>query len=204
VPPNNQCVDATVFDVNDIIMAGQNIGATNKGRCATDATETGPGVFYSFTGTGNVMTVSTCGTNTKYPTVLSVTEGCPGTGTSCIADEDPGFPIPCVGAAGNGKTVTFDSTSGTEYKVMVDGETDTNQGIFDFQVVDYPAPPNDVCLDAEGIPLLAGLPPITVNPPTVLVGEIANATTIQATKTTTTCRPTSSERGVWYIFTGRL
>jgi hypothetical protein len=148
------------------------------------------------------MTVSTCGTNTKYPTVLSVTKGCPGTGTSCIADEGPGFPIPCLGAAGNGKTVTFDSTSGTEYKAMV--ESSAPDGIFDFQVVDYQAPDNDDCSNAVGIPLLPGQTPIAVDPPTVLVGEITGGSTIQATKSTTTCSPGSSERGVWYIFTGKI
>jgi hypothetical protein len=199
VPKNDQCIDAVVFEVNAITAAGTNFGATDKGRCATDATARGHGVFYSFTGTGNVMTVSTCGTNTKSPTALSVTQGCPGTGTSCIANEDPGFLIPCEGAAGNGKTVTFDSKSGTVYKAMV--ET-TPEGLFDFRVVDYVAPSNDDCLGAIGIPLEPGQPPISVNPPTVLVGKVEDSKTIQATKSTTTCNPTSSERGLWFIFTG--
>lgn len=111
-PPNDLCINAIPIDCGSSID-GTTVLATfdDVGTCVTS--NTAPGVWYTITGNGAPITVSTC-LAASYDTKLSVFEG------SC------GFLV-CVG--GNDdfsgcslrSQVTFNSVSGTTYYVLVHG-----------------------------------------------------------------------------------
>jgi hypothetical protein len=64
-PANDLCDNATALNVGSggsVCIAGTNIDATNDGApaCPGGLPQVGPGVWYSFIGNGNTVTVSTC------------------------------------------------------------------------------------------------------------------------------------------------
>ena len=144
-PPNDSCSQAVTAIVNAPFITSNNVDAGSDNVCG-DANIVANGVFYSFGGTGNVMTVSTCGSSTNFPTEITVSETC---GGKCIANQDPGFPVVCSDSKGNGRTLTFDSVTGVTYRTMVSGRTLLDAGVFNFNVTVRPAPINDVCDNAE-------------------------------------------------------
>lgn len=144
-PPNDACSQAGTVIVNAPFFTSNNVDAGNDTVCG-DSNVVANGVFYSFGGTGNVVTVSTCGSSTNFPTEITVSETC---GGKCIVNQDPGFPVICSDSKGNGRTITFDSVMGVTYRAMVSGRSLLDSGVFNFNVTDRPAPINDVCDDAE-------------------------------------------------------
>lgn len=88
------------------------------------ATDTANGVFYSFEGNGNIMTATTCGDYTQFPSAVYVSTGCD---ESCVANEDPGFATECD-AYTNGATLTFDSVPGQTYYAQIAGRSLADEG----------------------------------------------------------------------------
>ncbi len=80
------------------------------------------GLWYSFTGTGEDVTLSTCA-GTSYDTKLSVFSG-PCNALQCVAGSDDAPNCP-----GNTSSATFHTSAGTEYHVLVHGYNDS-QGEF--------------------------------------------------------------------------
>lgn len=109
-PPNDLCANAIPLECGSTIE-GTTVLATvdNVGTCGTS--NTAPGVWYTVTGTGQPITVSTC-IAASYDSKISVFSG------TCDA-------LVCVG--GNDdfcslrSQVTFNSVAGTTYHVLVHG-----------------------------------------------------------------------------------
>ena len=116
LPCNDLCVDAFSMDVGDTVL-GQTVGATFDSAPTCDTSNTANGVWYSFTGTGGDMTVSTCNGGYDYDTKVTVyKDGC--ATLSCVGGNDDDF-----GCSINTlmSTVTWDSDFGEEYLVLVHG-----------------------------------------------------------------------------------
>jgi hypothetical protein len=88
-----------------ILLPGPACGAANI---------TAKGLWYAFTGTGDDATLSTC-LNSAFDTKLSVFTGACGALT-CVAGNDDG-----PGCAGNTSALTFQTSAGTAYLVLVHG-----------------------------------------------------------------------------------
>jgi hypothetical protein len=112
---NDLCANAIA------LTCGQSITGTTNGVTATgDPTGSctvsvdGGGVFYSITGTGANITVSTCNTGTDFDTKLFVYRGTCSAYT-CVGGNDD------INASTSCSSVTFPSTYGTTYLVFVGG-----------------------------------------------------------------------------------
>ena len=111
VPANDLCANATPISCGDVV-AGTNVGATEQSVPTTGGT-VGAGVWYTFTGTGGGVTLSTCD-DADFDTEINVV-----TTTDCISytnvagnDDGPG----CTGFTSE---VTFTTTVGETYYVYV-------------------------------------------------------------------------------------
>jgi hypothetical protein len=109
-PPNDLCSDAIPLSCGASIE-GTTVLATfdNVGTCGTS--NTAPGVWYTVSGTGQPVTVSTC-TAASYDTKISVFSGSCGALT-CVGGNDD--------ACGLRSSVTFNSVAGETYFVLVHG-----------------------------------------------------------------------------------
>jgi gliding motility-associated-like protein len=134
---NNLCADAIPIECGTS-QSQTTVGATTAGA-PTFTCGTGPGsggLWYSYIGTGDVVTMSLCGS--AYDTKIQVFTGSCGTFT-CVAGNDD--------SCGAQSEVQFISTLGTTYYVYVFG-FGTAQGIFNLTVNCVPPPPapaNDNC-----------------------------------------------------------
>lgn len=132
-----------------IACGGEVTGNTEGGLIATAPTcaaanITARGLWYSFSGNGDDATLSTC-LNSGYDTKLSVFTGsC--SALTCVAGNDDGPNCP-----GNTSEVTFQTTAGTDYLVLVHGY-DADEGDFLLRLTCTPAcapVENDACTDAS-------------------------------------------------------
>ena len=119
VPPaNDLCANATALACGQT-LTGTTVGATATGdptgTCTTSVN--GAGVFYTITGTGANITVSTCNAGTNYDTKLFVYSGTCG-GFTCVRGNDDDSSCSTNGEA---SSVTFASVVGTTYYVLVGG-----------------------------------------------------------------------------------
>ena len=109
-PANDLCINATEVELNSI-TSGSTVGATipeGNLRC-DDVVVAGPGVWYSFIGSGNHVIVSTCNAVT-FGTKLSIYSG------GCVNGQDDGAPV-CIGSNNNA-----DGCSGGSSKVQIGRE----------------------------------------------------------------------------------
>ena len=185
VPINDLCVDAISITCGDTI-SGNTTQATN----AMDATACqgtppdgnisfGAGVWYTFLGTGDTMTLRTDHPGTDFDTQIQLyKDGC-GSLTCVDGDDD--------GGAGNRSLLGFMSEKVT-YHVYVDGFS-TNSGSFELSL-DCPFPVNDSCH------LATSLPPVTTSC-TLIKGNTGNATD---SGTHPDCDDVGSNRDIWYSF----
>lgn len=163
VPVNDLCGNAIDVACDDVV-SGDFLYATadNADGCLSDV---GPGVWYHFVGTGDDVTVSTCGSTTD--TELSIHEGACGSLT-CVGGNDD--------ACGLQSEFVFASTLGTDYYIFVgywSATTAPTEGAFDLSITCTPPPTapvnDDVC---SAISLNLGLNgPYSNLAATVEVGE---------------------------------
>lgn len=137
---NDTCATAAPLAPDSSVL-GTTIGATfDDGVAACGTALTAPGVWYTVTGTGNAMTVSTCSALTDYDTKLSVYCGdCDG--LNCIAGNDDDFG--CAFSTLQ-SSVSWCSQEGATYYVLVHG-FDINVGNFELTLSD-----GEPCEDAVG------------------------------------------------------
>ncbi|GAB3581046.1 hypothetical protein GCM10027345_23300 [Hymenobacter daeguensis] len=132
-PANDDCANATAIACGQTLN-GTTVGATTTGdptaSCSGITPSASPGVFYSFVGTGDIVTVSTCAAATAIDTKLFVYSGACGALT-CVGsnDDDSG-----CGANTLASTVTFTSVVGTTYYFMVQRFGSGNTGTFALNV----------------------------------------------------------------------
>ena len=179
VPPlaNDECTGAIPISCGGM-ATGSTSAATDSGGNAA------PDVWYSFT--TNILedvTVSLCGST--YDTAIRVFSDCPATNEVLFNDDSCGLQ--------SEGTFTADGTGGgATYYIMVEG-FGTSAGDFTLNVScipNVPAPPNDLCANAE---------PLTLD--LMASGTTAGATDDSTGATDdTTCEGFSFKSDVWYTF----
>ncbi|MFN8396585.1 MAG: T9SS type A sorting domain-containing protein, partial [Bacteroidia bacterium] len=175
VPSNDHCTGAIPVTCNST-QSGTTIGAT------ADNVFSSPGVWFQFTGTGGIVTMSLCN-GTNFDSQLNVYRLANGS-LSCLG--------PIHGVANNddfcgeNAQVTFASQLGVSYYVLLNGADASDFGNFTLEVSCPPdaTPSNDLC----------------DNPVTVYCGNDYSGTTIGATLDEPT--GVSGTYGVWYFATG--
>lgn len=175
VPSNDHCTGAIPVICNSTV-SGTTIGATADNVFAS------PGVWYQFTGTGGIVTLSLCN-GTNFDSQLNVYR-LDNNALSCLG--------PVHGVANNddfcgeNAQVTFSSQLGASYYILVNGADAGDFGNFNLGVSCSlsPVPNNDHCDNAV----------------TVSCGNDYSGTTIGATIDNPTGVPPTY--GVWYFATG--
>jgi hypothetical protein len=120
VPPSNDlCANALPLACGQTVT-GTTASATQTGdptaACNDETIDTG-GVFYTIRGTGQRITVSTCGLSTDFDTKLFVFSGTCGNYT-CVGGNDDATACSSNSTA---SSVAFNSVAGTAYLVLVSG-----------------------------------------------------------------------------------
>ncbi|MFD2721837.1 IPT/TIG domain-containing protein [Hymenobacter monticola] len=184
---NDLCADAIAVTCGQTVT-GTTVGATTAsdptGSCGGETVD-GGGVFYSIVGTGRAITVSTCATATRFDTKLFVYRGACGT-FICVGSNDDAN---CAARA-TASAVTFNSTLGTTYYVMVGGYG-TATGAFALNVSCVPPAPVVTSLSPVSGPVgttvtvtgtdFSNATSVTINGQNVSNLVVVNATTITFT-----------------------
>jgi hypothetical protein len=154
--PNDSCINAIPL-VCGTSYFGSTGNATNVGAptvCPVGAGDIG--VWYTFTGDGQFVTLSTCGSAIDSRiTVVSSATGCGGPYTCVISEDDDATDAGCGAFNADDASVEFVSVVGTQYFVYITaGGTDTNGDFVDdlfegpFSLSFDCAPVVNGCLDA--------------------------------------------------------
>ncbi|MGB3548312.1 MAG: PPC domain-containing protein, partial [Saprospiraceae bacterium] len=183
-PANDLCTAATPLTIGGAAVSGTTVAATQspEGTCIT-----GVDVFYSFTGNGNILTVTGTPVGTTFDMEIGLFSG------SCAAPMNDQCRDATFG--GDPEVLTLNSVAGASYFVYIGHWSDTQgvTGDFSVQVADTgnPSPTvseNDLCADA--INLVPGLNAL---------GNTTVATNIGALD----CDGTEIDGGgVWFTFIG--
>lgn len=181
-PVNDVCAGAISVACGDVITG--NTAASTSSDAPSGPTSISDGLWYVITGTGDDITVSTCGT-ADFDTEISVSEGSCGS-LSWVGGNDD-----ASGCTGSTSEYTFSSVAGTDYYVYVGHWNSTAgdaSGTFDLSITCTPPPPvptNDLCANAEAL----------------ACGDVVFGTTINAgSDGADDCH--SGYEGVWYSFVG--
>jgi len=140
-PPNDNCTGAQAVTCGSVISS-TTVGANSDvaPTCGT-GDGTGGGVWYSIIGTGSDITASLC-TGTAYDSKIRVYTGSCG-GLTCVTGNDD--------FCGLQSEVTWTSTSGTTYYILVHGFS-SSEGAFDLTITCISGgQPNQYCVDAVDI-----------------------------------------------------
>ena len=176
-PANDLCANATALPCGTTNLAGTTVNTTNISDpigCASNF-----GVWYTFTGNGQVTTISSTAT---FDHEMVISSGSCGALTNIICDD---------GSTGT-ESHTFTTTNGVVYYVYIAhySTSSTTKGTFTISrtCTAPPTPPaNDLCANATALPCgTTNLAGTTVNTTNVVNG--------------TGC--TLSNYGVWYTFVG--
>lgn len=183
---NDSCLNAIPITCTSGTISGSTANATGNGDpTATCTTAPGNyGVWYSFVGTGDGITLSTCAVGTNFDTKLNVYSGTCASLTCVIGNDNA---TNCTANA-SASTVSFNSVLGTQYYILVSGNSGAN-GNFNLNITCTAPPANDLCANAT---------PITC-------GTTISGTNVGATGTgepTTSCTTTPGSFGVWYSYVG--
>lgn len=180
---NNLCANAIPLVCGNTVTQ-TTVGATTTGAPTGTCGTTGGsgGLWYSFTGTGEIVTFSLCGST--FNTKLQVVTGACGSFT-CVAGND--------NFCGTQSEVQILTTLGTDYYIYVYG-SGTAQGAFSLATTCVPQPPiptNDNCDTATNVtPNNDGTCALTTP------GTVAGAT---ASAQANTCVGTADD-DVWFSF----
>ena len=136
-PDNDECADAMVLTCGDSDIAS-NILATDTDAptaCSGGGT-TAKGVWYTFTGTGQEVTISTDNAGTNFDTQINIFSGTCGSLVCVGGDDDSG--------TGTTSTYTYTAANGTDYYIYVDGDG-AAEGQFEISITCA-----DVCIANPG------------------------------------------------------
>ena len=112
--PNALCSTAIPLTCGTSAEGNTALGVVAEAPTCGPSNITTKGVWYSFIGTGETITMATCGAASFDSKISVFTGGCDA--LTCVGgnDDAPGCP-------GNSSQVVFPSTAGTEYLVLVHG-----------------------------------------------------------------------------------
>lgn len=175
------CEFATPLPVNGPAFAATTTAARlhDVPPCGEIGYHTAPGMWFSVTGTGNMLSATTCGKNSELDSHVSVfRNGC--TALQCVGST--GQDLPC-GASG---AVSWFSESETEYIIYVSGRGG-RVGDFTLSITDSSTQAGEMCQTSVAL----GSGTITVT-----------GSTVDAETTSNVCGNITSAEGVWYEFVG--
>ncbi|MEZ5023847.1 MAG: T9SS type A sorting domain-containing protein [Chitinophagales bacterium] len=185
VPSNDLCGDAVVLSCGDDAIAGTTAGATDTDKPTSNCFSLSEGVWYTFAGTGDVVTIDVI-PDSNFDPELDLSSGSCGALTP-VACVDDGF------STGDPESVTFFAEIGVDYYLYVSdfssSTTNSNSGDFTISVSCVTPPVNNECDGA-----------IEVSCDEVVTGSTATATadgSLSFCGTSLTSAP-----GVWYYFAG--
>ncbi|OFY88481.1 MAG: hypothetical protein A2236_10660 [Bacteroidetes bacterium RIFOXYA2_FULL_33_7] len=113
-PPNDLCADATALICGDSDIASNILAtATDAPTACSGGGTTSAGVWYTFTGAGSEVTISTDNANTNFDTDINIFSGSCGSLTCVGGDTDSG--------TGTTSSYTFTATNTVTYYIYVDG-----------------------------------------------------------------------------------
>jgi subtilisin-like proprotein convertase family protein len=185
-PPNDNCAGAISVAVGGSVT-GDNLNATNESPTPPTCNGLSTfnlGMWYSVTGNGNVLEVTTCDPATVLNTRVYVYSGTCGVLT-CVNANATAVPACTPSTAAS---VIFCSTLGQTYYVLVTNDT-AGTGAFTLRVVDRGAcPANDLCSNAVTLAV----------PSTTVVSTLGASIDTGAP----TCTTTLGQAGVWYKVIG--
>lgn len=151
-PANDLCEDAVAITCGTT-QSGTTLGATLDNGADCDFFISTGGVWYKWTGTGELATVSTCGTGTDYDTKLLVFTGsC--AGLACLTGNDDDF---SCSSSFLSSTASFCSEAGTDYYILVHG-FGSAKGNFDLSLTCSPVTSNDNICSAQSLTLGTATP----------------------------------------------
>lgn len=189
-PVNDDVLAPLPVSCGDVVFGSTDAATVDSaGTCGT--TNSAPGVWYVFIGTGDQVTVTTCAAGTNYDTKISVYDASFFTGAVgslvCVDgnDDDAGCSF-----SSSRSTVVFQSQPGVPYWVLIHGFGSAT-GDFEASLTCTQAPPpipNDECQGA--IPMACG---------DVVSGSTAGANVDVAPFCGTS---DGTGGGVWYVTTG--
>ncbi len=186
---NDDCADAIAIDCGESVT-GSTTGASAESVsfCGTSLTTAG-GVWYSVEGTGADITVTTCNPGTDYDTKLGVFSGSCGSLTCVGGNDDSTDPGCQLGTLNRFSKVTFASTAGTTYYILVTGFS-TNTGNFELSVT-CAEPPTDIstCETATSISCDDAIVGTTT---LGMVNDLDNCNGVRL----------NTAPGVWYVYEG--
>lgn len=140
-PANDACTGAIAISCGQTVT-GNNTAATNDvvPECGLSAPR--KGVWYTITGTGGLVTLTTCSATSNFDTQISVYSGAC-TALTCVASNDND--AACPNFFRRLSTVSFNTTFGTVYRIMVSGKLGA-AGTFTLNATCAAVgPPNDAC-----------------------------------------------------------
>lgn len=187
-PANAVCAGALPIDCGTDVEGDTGLSFFLAGLTCGAANITAPGLWYTFTGTGETVTLSTCNT-ASFDTKISVYSGsC--SDLACVAGGDD-----ATGCADNSSEVVFPTTDGTSYLVLVHGYG-ADAGTFTLSMSCEPAcspvAANDECVNA-----------ITIEPAGLGLCDPIQGTNVCAFATGVAnppCDPFAPIVDVWYVF----
>lgn len=183
-PANDGCAGAIAIACGQT-LTGSNATATNDAVPACGLSAPRKGVWYTITGTGGQITLSTCSSTTNFDTQIAVYTGACTALTCVVANDNDAA---CSNFFNRLSTVSFPSTFGTVYRIMVSGKVGS-AGTFTLAATcAVVAPANDACTGAVAVACGSST-----------TGSTAGAT-IDAVGTCTTTLNTAG--GVWYSVVG--
>jgi hypothetical protein len=181
---NDLCANATTLNCGSTLTGQTSVGASNIAH-GTGCTMGNYGVWYTFTGDGNISTISSTADAGWNHEMAIVSGSCGSTANVACVDNV---------AAGGTETYTFTTVNGLNYLIYIacdwSGTVAGCSSGFDISrtcTVPPPAPANDLCANAT-----------TLNCGDNLIGE----TTVGATNVAHGTGCTMGNYGVWYTFVG--
>lgn len=189
VAANAFCYQAEAINCGDTLAGDTEAGLYTPAPTCAAASVSAPGLWYLLIGSGEDVTLTTCG-QAAFDTRISVFEGSCGN-LVCAAGNDD-----ATGCSGNTSRITFPTGNGTEYLVLVHGY---NGAMGSFLLSMYCAPPcanvpaNDACANAAPLPTL---PLGTCTTPTPGTNVCAYGSPLPNPP----CDPWANIVDVWYTF----
>lgn len=191
-PFNDVCVAAKPLTPNAPMTTGSTVDAEESSWCNSEVYPywgAKYGAWYSVTGTGNIMMVTTCFPETDFDTYFSLQTTCE-EWLYCVDLEDevilPGDE-PCLYPGGG--TFKWSTVKDETYLVRV-SNLDYEMGNFGLALYEFPAPENSQCIDAAPVTSLG----------TVLTGTTWN-TTWSFDCSSSSITP-EYDRTAWYVVAG--
>lgn len=184
---NAFCAGALPIACGGTVSGNTQAGIYSPGPWCASANITTNGLWYTFTGDGSAVTLSTCGTAAFDSKISVFTGGCGALACAGGNDDDPG-------CTGNTSSVTIPTADGTSYLVLVHGY-DQDAGAFTMSMTCAepcaPQVPNDACASATAlVPQAPGAcVPITGT-------NVCAYTAVQANPP---CDPYAPIQDVWYV-----